>query len=301
MNVHLDQKEKKNKRVLLFDTDSFTFQTCLLATITIFLFAFLGIRSNFSVFLLFAIYIAVFYIMEINVSKTIMEIYKGSKFFQKSTKHLLFFCLASLVYFFYLLYFHERILNFQNPNSYSSSFYRSIYLSIQIFSLSTTIKAFLVGFQIVSKNFIRSGFFSIYQLFFCLIRFIFVTRIWICYIKHHMIYFVLSMIMYILIKIYAFYSICFEIFRSSKHFFHNRKNQFPDYHNEPSYGCMICFAEKIVEPKVLPCGHMFCYKCIHRWVQHNQICPLCRAQTIAPLPLDMVNGYIPFFVFLCVF
>lgn len=47
--------------------------------------------------------------------------------------------------------------------------------------------------------------------------------------------------------------------------------------------CTVCLTE--FRPRMhvrrLPCGHLFCSKCIQKWVlNHNAVCPTCRA------PLD---------------
>ena len=40
--------------------------------------------------------------------------------------------------------------------------------------------------------------------------------------------------------------------------------------------CPICF-EKITYPSCIkPCDHMFCNKCIVKWMRKHKSCPLCR-------------------------
>jgi len=52
--------------------------------------------------------------------------------------------------------------------------------------------------------------------------------------------------------------------------------------------CSIC-TEVYTDPRVLPCGHVFCFKCIEAWSnqklqQRNLACPLCRTEFSLPLP-----------------
>ena len=50
--------------------------------------------------------------------------------------------------------------------------------------------------------------------------------------------------------------------------------------------CPIC-VETFTDPKVLPCGHTFCLKCLLKYGEHDKpgdqvACPLCRANFVIP-------------------
>ena len=50
--------------------------------------------------------------------------------------------------------------------------------------------------------------------------------------------------------------------------------------------CSIC-TEEYTDPRVLPCGHTFCLKCIETWSKNkhpgdNLACPLCRKEFTLP-------------------
>jgi len=50
--------------------------------------------------------------------------------------------------------------------------------------------------------------------------------------------------------------------------------------------CPIC-TEVYTDPRILPCGHMYCLKCIERWINDKQpgdklACPLCRKEFTPP-------------------
>ena len=50
--------------------------------------------------------------------------------------------------------------------------------------------------------------------------------------------------------------------------------------------CPIC-TEVYTDPRILPCVHMFCFKCIERWSKykkpgHQVACPLCREKFTVP-------------------
>ncbi|KAL5016297.1 hypothetical protein ScPMuIL_005886 [Solemya velum] len=45
------------------------------------------------------------------------------------------------------------------------------------------------------------------------------------------------------------------------------------------YECNICF-DTAKDPIVSMCGHLFCWPCLHRWLEtrpNRQVCPVCKA------------------------
>lgn len=55
--------------------------------------------------------------------------------------------------------------------------------------------------------------------------------------------------------------------------------------------CPICL-EEYVEPKVLPCLHNICKKCLKELLHHHTLsfrCPICRA--VCPIPDRGVDGF----------
>lgn len=39
--------------------------------------------------------------------------------------------------------------------------------------------------------------------------------------------------------------------------------------------CSLCYGER-VHSSVTPCGHLFCWSCVHEWIATKPECPLCR-------------------------
>lgn len=52
--------------------------------------------------------------------------------------------------------------------------------------------------------------------------------------------------------------------------------------------CLVC-REEMTRGKKLPCGHIFHIDCIRLWLQHQQTCPLCRAE----IPVPNADGVMP--------
>lgn len=42
--------------------------------------------------------------------------------------------------------------------------------------------------------------------------------------------------------------------------------------------CPICYEDVRIPSCIKPCNHMFCHKCINRWLQKNPACPVCRTE-----------------------
>lgn len=42
--------------------------------------------------------------------------------------------------------------------------------------------------------------------------------------------------------------------------------------------CSICY-DKSVDISLITCGHKFCHKCIGKWMDKNNTCPICRKAT----------------------
>ena len=68
-----------------------------------------------------------------------------------------------------------------------------------------------------------------------------------------------------------------------------------DHEMKEDFICVIC-AGLCVEPRVLPCTHHFCNRCITRWLwaSVNKSCPLCRAAvpTQSVLPLHRFEQFV---------
>ena len=72
------------------------------------------------------------------------------------------------------------------------------------------------------------------------------------------------------------------------HLTRNLDQRFPDATEEElreAGDCLIC-REALTEGKKLGCNHIFHLECLRMWLQHQQSCPLCRAD----IPVHAVAG-----------
>lgn len=53
--------------------------------------------------------------------------------------------------------------------------------------------------------------------------------------------------------------------------------------------CSVCFDDSVPEKRAIrtACGHVFCKKCLNRWLRKNHTCPLCRFELREPDDIDL--------------
>lgn len=75
----------------------------------------------------------------------------------------------------------------------------------------------------------------------------------------------------------------------------NLDGRFPDATPEEvehAGNCLVC-REDMERGKKLPCGHVFHLDCLRMWLQHQQTCPLCRADIPSGGPVEPAPAVAP--------
>ena len=208
-------------------------------------------------------------------------------------KNKLFYSLISI---FSILFCYYNLKNYNN-SKFLYIYSKSLLFSQVIFILSSFFQIFLIFFNIIKPNNIRCGFIGIYQRFFLFFRTIGITLIWLNYLEIITKKWSFSFIIYFLIKIFLIFYLIIDFIKIIKIYFENKYKILIDAKTIIGTNqCAVCY-EELIEPKLLPCGHIFCYSCLIQCASIKKLCPLCRKNFQIPIKIDMSNGWIPFTLF----
>lgn len=223
-------------------------------------------------------------------------------------------------------------------NSFISHYLYCLTVSLLIFLSGSSLKCFLLCMGIVNFKMIRRGFFGIIQRSFVICRGIIMIPFWMAYLQNKNINFV-SECSYIVDDLFnmtrnrtldsKFVFNLFDVFATKKNFsvlsylllkgilnlwlLQDIAFSFGDYKlnkravlnpvldlTKCDYKCIICYEEQ-EDPVALRCGHIFCYKCIKRWISDHSTCPLCRTQFVDFKYIEFSDGNFPPSIFFLVF
>lgn len=215
--------------------------------------------------------------------------------------------------------------------SFISYYFYCLLLSSTIFLLSTAFKCFSLITGFVDFSMIRRGFFGISQRLLIIFRFIILIPFWASYIQQYSneiplsisetgnstkisenvfllpIYAISSkkspfLMIYLLMKAFMIIWLLLDFAFTIEAYNFNKKEVLVPVTNHLHQDdlCVIC--RYLPEnPYSLPCGHFFCLKCITRWIQKNNTCPLCTTEFVTFKTIDFTNGDLPYSIFFLAF
>lgn len=218
--------------------------------------------------------------------------------------------------------------------SFISHYLYCIATSLIIFLYDSSLKCFLLCMGIVNFKMIRRGFFGIIQRFFVICRGFLMIPFWMGYLQSrakiteyainanvnitqnnsfdskfafnvHEIFFIkkdFSVMIYLLLKGVLILWLLQDIASSFEDYKLNKQAVLSPISDisKCNYKCIICY-ETQEDPVALRCGHIFCYKCIKRWISDHSTCPLCRSQFVDFRYIEFSDGNFPPSVLFLVF
>ena len=203
------------------------------------------------------------------------------------------------------------IIDLTNEQSFVITYLQTLLLSLSILLLATATKCIIVGTKILSFKFIRRGFFGAFQRIFVLARSVIVTFRWICYFCNNWpiprIGFIISQpkttscYAYIVMKCVFLLWHLWDLAFTINSYRENKKVALkPAPKEQIKDNCIVCLNEP-KDPVILECGHIFCYKCIYRWISKNPTCPLCRQPIQENKKIEYFDGNFPLVTYFTVF
>lgn len=206
-------------------------------------------------------------------------------------------------------------------NTLFSIYFASLFQSIIVFMMASSLKCFLLGTGIIKLKIVRRGFFGIFQRFFIILRNLIVLPIWVdffCEPSVHLIKGVINgqnalffshskktleeliqskkpfwCLTYIVIKLFLQLWLLGDLGAVIYDYSANKRASYKHVDDsQVSDDCVIC-QDKPEEPVQLSCGHIFCYRCVYRWLKDHDTCPICRKKFIEPRIIEISDGYVP--------
>lgn len=205
--------------------------------------------------------------------------------------------------FIFILFLLLTPLHVTPSTSFFVTSLNCYYISILVFLFASAVKCFLIGFDTVSLNATRKGFWGIFQRVFILIRSLIIWTYWNVYFfetKFISIYTIFSSEysylprLFLLLKTLKVLWLVYNMIQTIISYNANDSVTLKFVVNtEPNFRCPVCFNDDPPEVIQTNCRHCVCYECAFKWISINPSCPLC-TEKIAPIVLiELSDATIP--------
>jgi hypothetical protein len=247
----------------------------------------------------------VFYYFETQLNSIILGMTESTSYFYPPLADL---AAIAAVMFFIALTSISLLKDAVIDTTFTASYLLALSRSIVLFSLSSGIRALLIGSRLISILTIRKGILAIAQRFFVLLRNLITVRIWLTYLCQDQSSGLFDLISgprtiasagYLLLKCFMQLWLLWDL-GSTVRVFGAKPICTPSEPEEVSDRCTVCL-DTPTEPVRLPCGHIFCYACVHRWLQEHDVCPMCCTNVCGSAGIECGDGSIPWGSFFVAF
>jgi hypothetical protein len=179
-------------------------------------------------------------------------------------------------------------------------------VSVMMFSLSCNVQAVMIALRLVNFHSMRRGFFGLTQRLFIITRNALILPIWLAHFETSNDDRLINVLIhprtfigacYVVLKCFLQLWLIWDLGASLRAYTLNPKPICsPATPEEVRDDCTIC-QDRPRAPVKLPCGHIFCYDCIAKWLSTKGTCPVCRAEVCDPEGLEFGDGSVPWITF----
>lgn len=282
------------------------YETFGLLVIVIFMAQILIERWKLSILL--GSYLALFIYTENSLSEVMSKMAVSSSYFNRIPYSLIVYsailCIAASAGVWFLQ------MDLMPDIGIISTYMYTLFKSVVVFMFSGAMRAFLAGTGLVNFRLTRRGFFGVFQRIFILAKNILTITNWLGYfcktdnptlgllIHGNLGWDGLS---YIVLKAFVQLWLLWDFGSVLSDYRTNASRLLKSADASTVVDeCVVCRMDPY-EPVKLPCGHVFCYQCVLRWLAENNTCPICRRNVTETRKIEFADGSCPMAALLSAF
>ncbi|OHT09927.1 hypothetical protein TRFO_21011 [Tritrichomonas foetus] len=245
------------------------------------------------------IYLPLFWYVEVMLSDVMKKMAVSSSYFNRKPIEVIPYIFGLLIVVILGGLFCRSILK---STTLLEAYFSSLFASVLIFMISSILKSILIVTGITTFKHTRRGFFGVFQRLFLIIRNLVVTPIWIQYFSSQQDLSLADLfvsvktpycVVYIVMKCFVQLWLLWNFSFSLRDYRENAKAAFVSVPpEEVTDDCCVCL-DAPTEPVRLACGHIFCYRCVFRWLTFHNTCPLCCKGVAESRQIEFADGFMP--------